>query len=121
MDGLEDIKEYINGLNIQLDNLENYLGPLTDKPLNEKVSSNLPPIQQAEIYSNYAYALVAILFSYLKTLGTDTSNHKIMGELQRVKSYMNKVKQMKNHNQPITCKYCLYFIISSRLSNTLLI
>ncbi len=48
-----------------------------------------------KIQLNHIYVILT-LTAYLKSKGIDTTNHPIMKDLARVKSYMNRAKEALN-------------------------
>lgn len=91
MEQIPKVQKTVDKLSSEIDNLENLLSPHIDKHISEKKFNNAK--ERAEFYTFLAYSLDSILFAYLKSQGQDTANHEIMRELERVKSYMTKVKQ----------------------------
>ncbi|KAJ6444029.1 Sas10/Utp3/C1D family protein [Purpureocillium lavendulum] len=80
----------LDKLDVQLDNLEDALGPLLDG-LDEK-ASQLPLLDRAKLFSLSAYAIESLLFSSLKLQGSDAQNHAVFTELKRVQQYFAKIK-----------------------------
>ncbi|GJN67421.1 hypothetical protein PLIIFM63780_004860 [Purpureocillium lilacinum] len=80
----------LDKLDVQLDNLEDALGPLLDG-LDER-ASQLPLLDRAKLFSLSAYAIESLLFSSLKLQGTDAQSHAVFTELKRVQQYFAKIK-----------------------------
>ncbi|VDC08009.1 unnamed protein product [Peniophora sp. CBMAI 1063] len=81
-----------------LDELEKELAPLLAQGIPE-TTMNLDPIQQAKIYVLLPYLTYDLSFIYLKTRGVDPKTHPVIAELDRVKEYFGKIKQLENPPQ----------------------
>ncbi|UNI24245.1 hypothetical protein JDV02_010008 [Purpureocillium takamizusanense] len=80
----------LDKLDVQLDNLEDALGPLLEG-LDER-ASQLPLLDRAKLFSLSAYAIESLLFASLKLQGTDAQSHAVFTELKRVQQYFAKIK-----------------------------
>lgn len=101
MDNIENVEKFIQSLDITIDNLEDTLQPFLQKSLEDLVSTtvkNQDNIQTIKIYNNYLYTLISVLFAYLKTIGINTNEHPIMKELTRIKSYINRAKELESNS-----------------------
>lgn len=98
MENIENLKLYINSLSQSISNYEQSLTPLQNKQLSDMIVNinTTSEEQQIQILNNFAYILISTLFSYLKSLGIDTDSHPIKMELTRIKSSMNRLKNIKN-------------------------
>jgi exosome complex protein LRP1 len=93
MDNSEGVQTIIAKLDSEIDDLEEKLAfYLTGPELSELILQYESSDDQAKIYMLFAYALSSILFAHLKSSGIDTTNHPIMAELERIKSYMAKIR-----------------------------
>ncbi|TRY98820.1 hypothetical protein DNTS_035638 [Danionella cerebrum] len=54
----------------------------------------LDPLEQAKLDLMSAYALNSIFWMYLVTQGVNPKDHAIKQELERIRTYMNKVKEI---------------------------
>ncbi|CAN6604739.1 exosome complex protein Lrp1p [Trichomonascus vanleenenianus] len=98
MEQLPAIQSLIEQLDENITNLEEKISPFLENDVSATRFDS--PLDQASYSTALAYALISILFSYLKATGEDTNNHPIMEELERVKSYMAKVKKAKSPQEP---------------------
>ncbi|KAK7417003.1 hypothetical protein QQZ08_011801 [Neonectria magnoliae] len=89
MSDVKDITPDLDRLDSQLDKLEDALQPLLGNL--EGMSSQLPLLDKAKLFSLTAYALESLLFSSLKLEGTDAQNHAVFAELKRVRQYFAKI------------------------------
>lgn len=107
MENIENLKLYINSLSQSISAYESALSPLQNKQLSDMIlninttssttsTTSTSEEQQIQILNNFAYLLISTLFSYLKSLGIDTDSHPIKMELSRIKSSMNRLKNIKN-------------------------
>lgn len=105
MENIENLKLYINSLSQSISAYESALSPLQNKQLSDMIlninttsstTTSTSEEQQIQILNNFAYILISTLFSYLKSLGIDTDSHPIKMELSRIKSSMNRLKNIKN-------------------------
>lgn len=111
MADVKDITPDLERLDDQIDDLEDTLEPLL-KNL-EDLSSQLPLLDKAKLFSLTAYAIESMLFckwdphpSYrmssgsethsetasLRIEGSDAQNHAVYGELKRIQQYFAKIK-----------------------------
>lgn len=91
---IEKIKKFIDSLDGSIDDLHLKLQPIITKSLDEVVSNVQSPVEKIELYNNYSYVLVSIIVAYLRSSGIDTTDHPIMKELDRVKLYMKRHKDL---------------------------
>ncbi|ODV93933.1 hypothetical protein PACTADRAFT_4830 [Pachysolen tannophilus NRRL Y-2460] len=94
MENIANVKSFVAQLDGSLDELEPLVLELCSKPLNERLRS-LDRLERIKLTNNYSYILSSLVFSYLKTLGIDTDKHEIMAELNRVQSYMKRLKTLQ--------------------------
>ncbi|KAH7019797.1 Sas10/Utp3/C1D family protein [Ilyonectria destructans] len=90
MSDVKDITPDLDRLDSQLDVLEDALQPLLGNL--EGISSELPLLDKAKLFSLTAYAIESLLFSSLKLDGTDAQNHAVFTELKRTQQYFAKIK-----------------------------
>ncbi|KAK0390755.1 hypothetical protein NLU13_0258 [Sarocladium strictum] len=90
MADVKDITPDLERLDDQLDDLEDALEPLLENL--EDLSSQLPLLDKAKLFSLTAYAIESMLFSSLKIDGSDAQNHAVYGELKRIQQYFAKIK-----------------------------
>ncbi|KAL7822737.1 Sas10/Utp3/C1D family protein [Trichoderma gracile] len=90
MTDIPTIMPDVERLGSQLDGLEDALEPLLGN-LSE-MSSQLPLLDRAKLFSMAAYAIESLLFSSLKIQGVDAQNHAVFAELKRIQQYFAKIK-----------------------------
>ncbi|AMD19761.1 HCL390Wp [Eremothecium sinecaudum] len=93
MEDISKIKPYISYLNKQLEQLAIEIKKLTAQSLNEQLLSLKDEREKLALSNKYAYVLSSLLFVYMKVLNVKDMS-PIMGELARVKSYMDRAKQL---------------------------
>ncbi|KAH8171617.1 sas10/Utp3/C1D family protein [Sarocladium implicatum] len=90
MADVKDITPTLERLDDQIDDLEDALEPLLENL--EELSSQLPLLDKAKLFSLTAYAIESMLFSSLRIDGSDAQNHAVYGELKRIQQYFAKIK-----------------------------
>ncbi|XP_021245642.1 nuclear nucleic acid-binding protein C1D isoform X2 [Numida meleagris] len=60
----------------------------------ELVSYTLEPLEQAKLDLVSAYTLNSMFWVYLATQGINPKEHPVKQELERIRTYMNKVKEI---------------------------
>ncbi|OAA38669.1 exosome-associated family protein [Beauveria brongniartii RCEF 3172] len=93
MADVKDITRDLDKLDSQLDNLEEALAPLLGNM--EEISSQLPLLDKAKLFSLAAYSIESLLFSALKLQGADAQDHAVYAELKRVQQYFGKIKAIE--------------------------
>ncbi|KAG1771279.1 Sas10/Utp3/C1D family-domain-containing protein [Suillus occidentalis] len=88
----------VANLNASLDELETQLEPLFTKSLPETLVA-LETIQQAKLQVILPYVLYDLVFVYLKTRGIDPRTHPVIGELDRVRQYFDKIKSAEDSEE----------------------
>ncbi|TFL06173.1 Sas10/Utp3/C1D family-domain-containing protein [Pterulicium gracile] len=73
-----------------LDDLETQLEPLLSQSLPD-ILRDLDRIQQAKLQTLLPYVIYDLVFVYLKTKGIDPRTHPVIGELDRIRGYFDKV------------------------------
>ena len=76
-----------------LDTLEAALAPFVNKTPAE-IEANLDATQRARVYGALSRASAVLFSAYLKSKGTDPSQHPFRKELERLKQYNNKVRKL---------------------------
>lgn len=108
MADVKDITPDLDKLDYQIDNLEDALEPLLENL--EDLSSKLPLLDKAKLFSLTAYAIESMLFckpskslwvsgsitnaskASLRIEGSDAQNHAVYEELKRIQQYFAKIK-----------------------------
>ncbi|KAJ2966019.1 hypothetical protein NQ176_g10340 [Zarea fungicola] len=93
MAGVKDITRDLDKLDSQLDDLEEALAPLLGNI--DEISSQMPLLDKAKLFSLTAYSIESLLFSALKLQGTDAQNHAVYAELKRVQQYFGKIRAIE--------------------------
>lgn len=92
------LRAKVANLNASLDELEIQLEPLFTKSLPETLVA-LETIQQAKLQVVLPYVLYDLVFVYLKTRGIDPRTHPVIGELDRVRQYFDKIKSAEDSEE----------------------
>ncbi|CAK7896418.1 exosome complex protein Lrp1p [[Candida] anglica] len=95
MENIQNVKRFIQQLDSSTAGLAKKLHPVLSKPLDEQAAQCESPVAQIKLYNNYLYVLISVLYAYLKSIGTDTTQHPIMKELTRIKTYMARLKELE--------------------------
>lgn len=94
----DKLRAKVANLNASLDELETQLEPLFTKSLPETLVA-LETIQQAKLQVILPYVLYDLVFVYLKTRGIDPRTHPVIGELDRVRQYFDKIKSAEDSEE----------------------
>ena len=78
-------------LEASLNELEHFLSRL-DSTSYATIHEGLTPLDQARFDLTAAYTLNSLMWAYLRTRGVDPKQTQLKSELERVKSYMDKLK-----------------------------
>ncbi|KAJ3438462.1 nuclear nucleic acid-binding protein c1d [Anaeramoeba flamelloides] len=89
----QEILESLQNFESSLDECEKTLQPILKHSLTE-ISSTLNPLEQAKLNMSLAYTINSLYFMYLKTQGIDPKNHPVKKEIERVKMYIKKIKDI---------------------------
>ena len=76
-----------------LDELEKFLARL-DSTSYSALHESLTPLDQARFDLTAVYTLNSLMWAYLRTRGIDPKETSLKTELERVKSYMDKLKSV---------------------------
>ena len=95
MDDIEDVNLFVQSLNSSIEKLHDEIEPILTKPVDELASSTDSPLDTIKVYNNFSYTLVSSIFSYLKIIGINTSQHPIVEDLNKIKSYMKRLKDIE--------------------------
>ncbi|KAK3603069.1 hypothetical protein CHS0354_015764 [Potamilus streckersoni] len=99
-DGLErrippEVKQKITNLDKILSEVEERLKPFLDIPHNELIAE-LSPLDKAKADLVAAYSINSLFWMYLNICGVNPKDHGIKQELDRIRSYMNRVKEIQD-------------------------
>ncbi|KAG7195333.1 uncharacterized protein KQ657_003861 [Scheffersomyces spartinae] len=98
MDNIENTRQFALSLQQSANVLDDKLDTILKKSLNE-ITESADPMTKIKIYNGYSYVLVSVLFAYLKSLGIKTESHPVMKDLERVKTYIKKLKLLETQQE----------------------
>mmetsp|Transcript_32056 Transcript_32056/g.80460 ORF Transcript_32056/g.80460 Transcript_32056/m.80460 type:complete len:219 (-) Transcript_32056:86-742(-) len=96
-----------------LSELEHHLHPFFRIDLHKELLPRLSPLQQAKMKVMTAYAINALFYMYLKTQGILPAQHPVKQELNRVRLYIEKLKDIElkekqaNGEEPVDARSTL--------------
>ncbi|XP_076599260.1 nuclear nucleic acid-binding protein C1D [Chaetodon auriga] len=88
-----EIDEQLTGFESSASSVKTMLEKLMSMPRNELLQK-LDPLDQAKLDLMSAYTLNSLFWMYLVTQGVNPREHGIKQELERIRTYMNKVKEI---------------------------
>ncbi|KAM9345520.1 nuclear nucleic acid-binding protein C1D [Symphorus nematophorus] len=88
-----EIDEQLTGFDSSVSSVKSMLEKLMSMPRNELLQK-LDPLDQAKLDLMSAYTLNSLFWMYLVTQGVNPREHGIKQELERIRTYMNKVKEI---------------------------
>lgn len=92
-----EVEADFNARAVQLENsleqVENFFSCL-DSTSYTALHESLTPLDQARFDLTGVYALNSLMWAYLRTRGVDPKQTPLKSELERVKSYMDKLKSV---------------------------
>ncbi|XP_053315259.1 nuclear nucleic acid-binding protein C1D [Spea bombifrons] len=98
-------EEYPTEIHEYLSAFENSVGSVDDM-LNRMMSVSRPellqrvdPLEQAKLDLVSAYTLNSLFWVYLVTQGVNPKEHPVKEELERIRSYMNRVKEIADRKK----------------------
>eukprot|EP00967_Tisochrysis_lutea_P133016 scaffold232842_cov32-Tisochrysis_lutea.AAC.1 len=93
-DGLpEDMATAISKFADGVNDIEERVRRLQQTPWSD-LCQGLSPLESARLHLMVAYTINTLFYMYLKTQGIEATNHPVMEELDRVKAYVRKVKEV---------------------------
>ncbi|XP_067680523.1 nuclear nucleic acid-binding protein C1D-like [Haliotis asinina] len=90
-----EMKEKLASFDTALTNLETELKPLLAKPRME-FFEKLEPLDMGKMDLVASYAVNSLFWMYLNVCGINPKDHPIKQELERVRGYMNRVKEIQD-------------------------
>ncbi|KAI9010380.1 hypothetical protein CLU79DRAFT_773494 [Phycomyces nitens] len=81
----ETAKKALRALNARTEIVARHLEPLLSRPMSE-VYSKLPVNERAQFQVLMSYTINTLFYTYLRTQGQNTHDHKVMKELVRNES-----------------------------------
>lgn len=88
-----EIDDQLSGFDSSVSSVKTMLEKLMSMPRNELLQK-LDPLDQAKLDLMSAYTLNSLFWMYLVTQGVNPREHGIKQELERIRTYMNKVKEI---------------------------
>ncbi|XP_055130007.1 nuclear nucleic acid-binding protein C1D-like [Symphalangus syndactylus] len=88
-----EIHEYLSAFANSIDAVDEMLKNLVSVSRNELLQ-NLDPLEQAKVDLVSAYTLNSMFWVYLSTQGVNPKEHPVKQELERIRVYMNRVKEI---------------------------
>jgi len=81
----------VRSISTQLDGVRAHLAPLLKLPI-QSTMTTLEPMERARLQVALGFAINALFFIWLKSRGENTSEHPVKKELDRIRSYLKKIK-----------------------------
>ncbi|XP_062286194.1 nuclear nucleic acid-binding protein C1D [Scomber scombrus] len=88
-----EIDEQLTGFDSSASSVKTMLEKLMSMPRND-LTQNLDPLDQAKLDLMSAYTLNSLFWMYLVTQGLNPREHGIKQELERIRTHMNRVKEI---------------------------
>ncbi|XP_039995781.1 nuclear nucleic acid-binding protein C1D [Xiphias gladius] len=88
-----EIDEQLAGFDDSVRSVKTMLDKLMSMPRNDPLQK-LDPLDQAKLDLMSAYTLNSLFWMYLVTQGVNPRDHGIKQELERIRTYMNRVKEI---------------------------
>lgn len=97
-----EIHEYLAAFEGSLDSVEDMLNCMMS--VSRSDLQKLDPLEQAKLDLVSAYTLNSLFWVYLITQGVNPKEHPVKQELDRIRTYMNKVKEAAEKKKGPTAK-----------------
>ncbi|XP_051946319.1 nuclear nucleic acid-binding protein C1D isoform X2 [Xyrauchen texanus] len=88
-----EIEENLNDFESSVSSVQNVVQTLVSVSRSDRLLK-LDPLDQAKLDLMSVYALNSMFWMYLVTQGVNPKDHGIKQELERIRTYMNKVKEI---------------------------
>ncbi|KAM9196237.1 nuclear nucleic acid-binding protein C1D isoform 2-T4 [Mergus octosetaceus] len=88
-----EIHDYLTTFEKSLSSVDEMLKTMMSVPRSELLYK-LEPLEQAKLDLVSAYTLNSMFWVYLATQGINPKEHPVKQELERIRTYMNKVKEI---------------------------
>ncbi|CCE85473.1 Piso0_005070 [Millerozyma farinosa CBS 7064] len=95
MENIEKVRKFAQVFDESVNDFNEGVDPILRKTLDELATSD-NALKSLKAYNSYGYILISSLYAYLKSTGMDTKDHPIMKELERIKLYMKKAKDIES-------------------------
>ncbi|XP_056105725.1 nuclear nucleic acid-binding protein C1D [Rhinichthys klamathensis goyatoka] len=93
-----EIEENLNDFDSSVSSVQNMVQTLVSVSRSDHLRK-LDPLDQAKLDLMSAYALNSMFWMYLVTQGVNPKDHAIKQELERIRTYMNKVKEITDRRK----------------------
>ncbi|XP_048061452.1 nuclear nucleic acid-binding protein C1D [Chanodichthys erythropterus] len=93
-----EIEENLNDFDSSVGSVQNMVQTLVSVSRSDHLLK-LDPLDQAKLDLMSAYALNSMFWMYLVTQGVNPKDHAIKQELERIRTYMNKVKEITDRRK----------------------
>ncbi|KAL6102233.1 c1d [Pungitius sinensis] len=93
-----EIEEQLTGFDSSVSSVKAMLDKLMSVPRSDLLQK-LDPLDQAKLDLMSAYTLNSLFWMYLVTHGVNPREHAIKQELERIRTYMNKVKEITDRKK----------------------
>ncbi|XP_073409886.1 nuclear nucleic acid-binding protein C1D [Dendrobates tinctorius] len=93
-----EIHEYLAAFNDSVSTVDEMLNKMMSVPRSELLQK-IDPLEQAKLDLVSAYTLNSLFWVYLTTQGINPKEHAVKDELERIRSYMNRVKEITDRKK----------------------
>ncbi|XP_071996513.1 nuclear nucleic acid-binding protein C1D [Engystomops pustulosus] len=94
----QEIHEYLVAFNDSVAGVDEMLKKMMSVSRSELLQK-MDPMEQAKLDLVSAYTLNSLFWVYLTTQGVNPKEHAVKGELERIRSYMNRVKEISDRKK----------------------
>ena len=108
----DEVKKALDNFDKALDNIEKVVKPFVKNPVKD-VIPKLEPLENAKLNVAISYSLNSLFYMYLKTQGSNPNNHPVKQDLERVKRYMEKIKNSSGKSSSEKSNEETNFILNS--------
>ena len=115
-----DLVEPMNDLAAAIGTIEAQVQRLQAAPW-ATLCKGLAPLEVARMHLMVSYTINSLFYVYLKTQGLPTANHPVLEELERVKAYIRKVKEVSQaqaQSRGVASEAAAQRVISDTLAGT---
>ena len=115
-----DLVEPVNDLAAAIGTIEAQVQRLQAAPW-ATLCKGLAPLEVARMHLMVSYTINSLFYVYLKTQGLPTANHPVLEELERVKAYIRKVKEVSQaqaQSRGVASEAAAQRVISDTLAGT---
>ncbi|XP_078001140.1 nuclear nucleic acid-binding protein C1D-like [Glandiceps talaboti] len=96
-----EIRDAFVAFRSSLTGVDDIFKPLLDTSLSEIQEKVTDPLDKAKLDLVAAYAINSMFWMYLTTQGINPKDHPIKQELDRIRNYMNRVKQIVDKKKAV--------------------